>query len=1318
MAPSAISDPNDPVRTAKKLEVEKNIKRIINNICNRWGLGLELPKENESPSHRQAHQSIEEKCVFMIKGISWKDMPKILEIAGEFEKAADGLYDKWVHKPRADRGVVPDKTRHRTHPVTADERQTLLDCLHKMLRDVWEEVKTPRATRYMNPNDSAVPFSLTGSLNGSTVEYPVLRTSSGESKRARDEPFPDITPTKKVKPDVLQSRSSNSMLPPAADSFTGRGRSVTRDPKGTRSADTSFASSIFDTQDSGSFPSTQATIPDDIEPTLPSKETRPSFINPQPDKIQSSDYASSSFEARVADVPEDVIILNDTDDELLLMDEPEAEELSQDLLGYTIDDDKATLSPKENQLKRSLQSVFPILPATLEEKAPVCVLYEITRVFLHAEVPLSEFNAPVTSSLNDYQTLWAFLKSLPPLRGKSFPERCSDEIWACALKDYEKGFYSVSFSGSLSFNTTSLDPMFQLRLDPLKFEYSHRLGRKFGHDRFLELSIPQLTGRHIPKAVQRLADSLEVGQWKSKVFDWLVDSRHPLLGRKWQPFFTKPKDRTSKRREATTSEAIYRVFFFAVDGFQFVNNTALMSNPDYSLGHPSMSIRRLLDHVRPTRANIHQTYLKLFNRTTLAVSRNQETVILEKSQIRFKEDIRWGPKNEVMNDGAGRISPSLALKITQKLCLSYLPSGFQARLGEAKGFWLVDHTDTKGEDWIEVYESQQKWIRSTEPKGPSDDRSHRAFEVLRYSGPLKSADLNTQLLPILLDRAKDPKAMRDALSDLLRQGLEQEVAEIQAAMESPANFKKWIRAGTSGTNDRLKHGAVPYRAGLPISKEEQLNVMLDAGFDPTKLSFMNKLAREVFKRKCDDLKERMNITVGRSTYAYMVPDFWGVLEPDEVYIDFSSFVDNVSSFSGASLSGENVLVARSPAHFVSDIQKVKAVVKAELMGLKDVIVFPTKGNPSLADKLSGGDYDGDIAWVCWEPTIVKNFVTAEVCEPIHLVDEGLLSKDSTRYEDLVRNESKVTAVPTFLKKSFEFNMQSSMLGICTNYKEGVCYTQGNVDTEEARYLSQLLSNLVDQAKQGYLFDEDSWRIFRLKKAIPNPKPLKRKDKNWVPRGPSSDIIEHLLWVADDAVNKSLQDFKEKGSYFDEDLVARFKHITEQSKDEPELKVLLKDLDQDLLQLKDKWQSHFSRAPNDDSKPEFQSYLVAIYDEYLDIQPHAKNLASKLLLCEDGQNPELSEWEKLKASALFASYRRSYVGNLVWWMAGKQLCYLKASRRGAGPGALHAVTSSMYILNKPDASMIRRLQNEGYGAGLDEDLASVVNVHDLEDREDD
>ena len=70
---------------------------------------------------------------------------------------------------------------------------------------------------------------------------------------------------------------------------------------------------------------------------------------------------------------------------------------------------------------------------------------------------------------------------------------------------------------------------------------------------------------------------------------------------------------------------------------------------------------------------------------------------------------------------------------------------------------------------------------------------------------------------------------------------------------------------------------------------------------------------------CLDLQKKLNITIGRSTYAYMVPEFSGILEPNKVFIDLSSFADNVFGFAGTLLIGVNVLVARSPSHYRSDI---------------------------------------------------------------------------------------------------------------------------------------------------------------------------------------------------------------------------------------------------------------------------------------------------------------------------------------------------------------------------------------------------------------
>ena len=116
----------------------------------------------------------------------------------------------------------------------------------------------------------------------------------------------------------------------------------------------------------------------------------------------------------------------------------------------------------------------------------------------------------------------------------------------------------------------------------------------------------------------------------------------------------------------------------------------------------------------------------------------------------------------------------------------------------------------------------------------------------------------------------------------------------------------------------------------------------------------------------------MHIALGRSTNAFMIADPLAVLDEGEIHIGFSGvFRDAKSAFSDSMLHNIDVLVARNPAHLPSDIQKVgfptlsctdlslltgtqvRAVFKPELRIYRDVVVFSSKGDVSLASKLSG-----------------------------------------------------------------------------------------------------------------------------------------------------------------------------------------------------------------------------------------------------------------------------------------------------------------------------------------------------------------------------
>ena len=685
-------------------------------------------------------------------------------------------------------------------------------------------------------------------------------------------------------------------------------------------------------------------------------------------------------------------------------------------------------------------------------------------------------------------------------------------------------------------------------------------------------------------------------------------------------------------------------------------------------------------------------------------------MVLSGHQIRYKPDIMYDGK--VMSDGAGRVSLSIALKIVEKLGLTFRPSGFQCRIGNAKGFWSICPTDTSLEDWIEVYDSQCKWQPSTEKDGISDHSSHRTLEVLAYSMPLKSAALNHQFVPLILNGARDPGTMRKTMAHLLEEELAREIVTLQAAMENTQSLRKWVREVCPTTQERLRRGGVAFQAGLPISKEERLNLLLDAGFDLKSLRFVKEMTKTVLKNQFEDLQTRLSITIGKSTNVFMVPDFTGTLKEGEIYLDFSHFTDDVSGFSGYLLNGVDVLVARNPAHLVSDVQKVRAVFKVELMGLKDVIVFPTKGR-CLADMLSGGDYDGDRAFVLWEPSIVDNFVSVEIPTLPDLVEEGYLRKESTTYEELTKCQSK--PISTFLKKAFAFTMQPGLLGICTSHKNAVCYDVGRIDTDEALYLSTLVNALVDASKQGCTFLDSDWTRFKADKVKTIPRRPRVEEKNDRVGPHAEHIFDYLKWVAKKSIDAALTKFH-KGladpPMWDDDLTGYHDRARDLALREPLWAKLLKDLRADIEPLRKANRQHNSIPEN--SRPPWTPYILQAHDEFHAIVPRDITIVSETLLLDSPSDPQLSSWALLKASTLFASYSKNFVSNFVWYLAGKQLCVLKAK----AVGGMFALAPSMYAMSKPDNQYVKALLCEEPLMSFGGDVRAVVDEEILEELIDD
>lgn len=639
------------------------------------------------------------------------------------------------------------------------------------------------------------------------------------------------------------------------------------------------------------------------------------------------------------------------------------------------------------------------------------------------------------------------------------------------------------------------------------------------------------------------------------------------------------------------------------------------------------------------------------------------------------------------------------MNVSTSLGLAYVPSAFQGRIGEAKGLWIVDYS-TQGSDqgWIETYPSQRKWERTDGFFGLAEeyDEEQRTFEVIKWSGPLKSAALTLQFLPLLEDRG----VPREAISQLLINGLTHEMGQMVAAVQDPQSFRKWIRDNHSGVSKRLKTGVVNFKAGMPESFEETLNMLLDAGFDPKKLGYARELARTAFRSRCDVLKEKLNIKVGLSTYAFIAVDFQGVLKPHEIHLSFSNtFRDEVSGQSMLELDGMDVLIARSPAHFVSDIQKVRAVFKPELMKYKDIVILPSTGDSPLAGLLSGGDYDGDQVWLCFDQDIAKNFQNAQTPQEPDLLEDlsgdgPFLKKNDTKFSQIIANGPN--SFGQFLQRSFDFNFKLSYLGICTNYKEKLCYEQNNVGSVSAVYLSTLLSCLVDQCKQGYEFTDEDWG--RLRGYLGKMRPKRNGNS-------SVHIKDYLKAVAQDQTEKTLQEYHESlppAEYFDLDLVKCAEDFRVTSRSSAAHRGLLDQLERDVDAWKKEWIAELHPGgkaldEGNEDRPAFTKVLNTIYERWQDVGPFGEEWLKDSLLQKSWCHPDHSHWELLKASVLFSSYGKMgnfrakgwRMASLPWYMACRQLCQLKTMANSC----FNPVVPRMYAMLRPDSAFVRMIQSE-------------------------
>lgn len=689
--------------------------------------------------------------------------------------------------------------------------------------------------------------------------------------------------------------------------------------------------------------------------------------------------------------------------------------------------------------------------------------------------------------------------------------------------------------------------------------------------------------------------------------------------------------------------------------------------------------------------------------TVIGLSKTDPVVELQESQIRnHDEDVKSSAGN-AMNDGIGRISKGLMMKVRDNLDLGNIPSAIQGRLGSAKGLWIVDGASTDDQNWIETYESQRKW----ECDWSVSDQ--RVLELKTCAAEPRPATLNTQYLLILDDRAIDRTQLRETIVKRLRAQLSDELYDLNSALGNPQQFRQWVHENTPHAESRCD-GGIPFLGGLPEDPQHILNFLVDGGFDPLKQKFLQGLVFELLKQKYSKLSTKLNIRIRQSTNVFMVVDFERVLKPGEVHLCFSSkFDDGVGEVTD--LDGMDVLVSRCPAHLPSDVQKATAVFKKELRHLRDVVVFPTTGSEPLANILSGGDYDGDKAWVCWDADIVKSFRNAAVPPKPDL--DSYLTKDGTKVDELLQQYGEEHYIDALVEKAIYFNLKKSYLGICTNFKETFCAKGNCISDKAAHSLSWLLSELADESKQGLELTDKNWSLYVKEIKGKRYSPVFETSSNLVSQRNSTYIIDYLKTASKTEVHNGLQaiynsmdtarlDGQSLATVYDADLANYWDAFETWVKDSfgmpseefawlTEVRDCLR---HDLQACADEWRT----VMGSQKKGSYQQNVQQVHMRWCAIQPISEAhgaLTNRLihLFGQSGIAPaELQQWELLKASMVVKLFAARMSPRFVWQIAGRQLQFIKAmkSPQGTTPQLVNAHILAML---RPNIKSIRRARTK-------------------------
>ncbi|KAJ8488013.1 hypothetical protein ONZ51_g3830 [Trametes cubensis] len=643
---------------------------------------------------------------------------------------------------------------------------------------------------------------------------------------------------------------------------------------------------------------------------------------------------------------------------------------------------------------------------------------------------------------------------------------------------------------------------FRFVLDRPELGSSNRFARRFGSRRFIRVRVHK----------DLLRNAKELREYFKQPFI--------IGGAVFRAFYAKEQN----------------VFLFRTNERVVTRDKGVLSvcSPPTRNARKDFSLMDFLNWHNNLELNSEQTIVKWAARFALGLSNSVPGIRVQPMHVLFEDEIICDsfrgpgkpPSEMEMTDGCGFANRAVMRALKAKFpAWQEEPTAIQCRIGGAKGLLLVRHGLSNEQE-----EHPTVWLRPSQLKIkytphplkeqilPSDaDPAWLTIDVLRASRMNTPIRLSVEtitnlaengvpfsrfqsLFQVDLEGRVDPLLKYDTPGDMIflwhaiaREGrvinsrMAREAVGIARAAgyvmeDNDDELEDEDEDGLNGLDEALKEQSSAWWedpvSGQPSSLEETCLTLLDSGFTPKTCSVLEAKLREVARKVVTTFQSKYRFIVPMSCSAFIVPDPFGVLGPNEIHVKCSrrAFVD-VEGRSTDIVIGD-VLVTRHPCKVPTDVQKVKAVFHARLRHYCDVIVVSTQSHMykgrsldrHLASLTGGGDYDGDTMQVFWDPNIVNSFrePDPEVSATEPPTVKACLVKDSTSvstFLDAMRSapeEYKVFALQEYLLGALRGDFHVSTY---STWWEKSTYTQGYSHPETV-FLAYMFCAALDGLKTG------------------------------------------------------------------------------------------------------------------------------------------------------------------------------------------------------------------------------------------------------------